>query len=64
MLASARGPVCLRLHTLPPCCPTTFVVHVAEEALSYTSIGILATFTAELAAKLLVFGFKYFTHSR
>lgn len=39
------------------------IVHVAEEALSWTSIGILATFTAELVAKLLVFGFKYFTHS-
>jgi len=37
---------------------------VAEEALSYTSIGILAIFNAELVAKLLVFGFKYFTHSR
>ncbi|EFN53563.1 hypothetical protein CHLNCDRAFT_136713 [Chlorella variabilis] len=39
------------------------LVHVAEEALSYTSIGILAMFNAELLAKLLVFGFKYFTHS-
>ncbi|KAL4459107.1 hypothetical protein ABPG75_013972 [Micractinium tetrahymenae] len=39
------------------------IVHVAEEALSYTSITILAVFNAELIAKLLVFGFKYFTHS-
>ncbi|PSC73972.1 hypothetical protein C2E20_2559 [Micractinium conductrix] len=39
------------------------MVHVAEEALSCTSIGILAFFTTELAAKLVVFGFKYFTHS-
>lgn len=39
------------------------IVHVAEEALSYTSITILAVFNAELLAKLLVFGFKYFTHS-
>lgn len=40
------------------------LVHVAEEALSYTSIGILAIFTAELVAKLLVFGITYFTHSK
>ena len=35
-----------------------------HQALSYTSIGILAIFTAELVAKLLVFGITYFTHSR
>lgn len=34
------------------------------QALSYTSIGILAIFTAELVAKLLVFGITYFTHSK
>ena len=37
---------------------------MAEEALSWTSIGILLTFTSELVAKLLVFGHAYFTHSR
>jgi hypothetical protein len=39
-------------------------VHAAEEALSWTSIAILAAFNAELLAKLLVFGLTYFTHSR
>ena len=39
-------------------------VHVAEEALSWTSIGILTTFAAELVAKLAVFGHAYFTHSK
>eukprot|EP00887_Chlorella_sp_A99_P006441 scaffold3.g6441.t1 len=38
-------------------------VHLAEEALSWTTIGILGTFTAELFAKLGVFGHRYFTHS-
>eukprot|EP00887_Chlorella_sp_A99_P001136 scaffold14.g1136.t1 len=37
-----------RTARLVPC------VHVAEEALSWTSIGILALFTSELVAKLLV----------
>lgn len=40
------------------------IVHVAEEALSWTSIGILALFTSELVAKLLVFGLGYYTHSK
>ena len=35
-----------------------------RQALSYTSIGILAIFTAELVAKLLVFGITYYTHSK
>lgn len=52
----------------PPSAPTLAIsirtVHVAEELLSSTSIGILAVFTAELAVKLCVFGFKYFTHSK
>lgn len=59
-----------RAEVLPPSCPALLLycwrpaVHVAEEVLSYTSITILAVFNAELLAKLLVFGFKYFTHSR
>ena len=39
-------------------------MHVAEEALSRGSLAILALFSAELAAKLLVFGAKYFLHSK
>lgn len=56
----------VRTHVFPSPAPLLFchAVHVAEEALSCTSIGILAFFTTELAAKLVVFGFKYFTHSR
>ncbi|KAI3435829.1 hypothetical protein D9Q98_001887 [Chlorella vulgaris] len=39
-------------------------VHTAEEALRWTSVGILCLFTAELAVRLAVFGHTYFTHSR
>lgn len=46
---------------LPPISRLPFTHH---QALSYTSIGILAIFTAELVAKLLVFGITYFTHSK
>ena len=45
-------------HPLP--LPT---VHLAEDMLAWTSIGILSTFTLEVLAKLAVFGHKYFTHS-
>ena len=50
---------------LPPVHPPTHpAVHVAEEALSRGSLAILALFSAELAAKLVVFGAKYFLHSK
>lgn len=39
-------------------------VHVAEEVLSWSSIGILCLFAAELVAKLTCFGTGYFTHSK
>ncbi|EFN54197.1 hypothetical protein CHLNCDRAFT_135664 [Chlorella variabilis] len=39
-------------------------VHVAEEALSWTSITILCCFCVELLAKLAVFGYTYFTRSK
>lgn len=42
----------------------SFSAALPLQALSYTSIGILAIFTAELVAKLLVFGITYFTHSK
>ena len=38
-------------------------MHIAEDALGWASIGILSLFVAELAAKLLVFGYTYFTRS-
>lgn len=39
-------------------------VHVAEEILSWSSIGILGLFACELLAKLVCFGSQYFAHSR
>ncbi|KAI7840282.1 hypothetical protein COHA_006064 [Chlorella ohadii] len=38
-------------------------VHTTEEVLSWCSIAILCVFTAELVAKLAVFGHRYFTSS-
>lgn len=54
------------LQRLPmPCLPPVSLPSCSHhQALSYTSIGILAIFTAELVAKLLVFGITYFTHSK
>lgn len=57
-------PECSHSHILPVTRVSRASVHVVEEGLSYTSIGILAIFNAELVAKLLVFGFKYFIHSK
>jgi hypothetical protein len=44
------------------CCP--LAVHVAEELLSWSSIGILGLFATELLAKLVCFGSQYYAHSR
>ena len=38
-------------------------MHVAEDALSDTSITILCIFVVELLAKLVVFGWRYYAHS-
>lgn len=42
----------------------TGAVHVAEEILSWSSIGILGIFALELIAKLICFGSQYYTHSK
>ncbi|GAB4821926.1 hypothetical protein N2152v2_008972 [Parachlorella kessleri] len=44
--------------------PMPHAVHVAEEILSWSSIGILGLFATELLAKLICFGSQYFAHSR
>ena len=46
----------------PPACQTS-PVHVAEDALYYTSITILCIFAAELLVRLVVFGLRYYTHN-
>ena len=71
-LAALGGSFALQdVYTRPPARPPASIprpparaVHVAEEILSWSSIGILGIFAAELLAKLVCFGGQYFSHSR